>query len=447
VSVLSTDGDIKLEVPHGAILDAVLENRRPDPVALQQLLGRAGLSAAEQTQAGHAMPPALMAKLYPHAEVMGQGAFTPTEALNLSGRNVILQASGGVGRASERLSLGDPSTWSAADKQTLSLAQADDVIEVRHAMVRWTGADATVNLADENIYKNPMLWAPVSASDTAPAGMEIVHSSVGLANLRQGQWVANDYVLTGLTLQVWDDLHLQATGTLAISSAGYAVVEAQGAVQISDGTGLGEAIVGLSASGRMRVQAEGGLSGLGSGSAAMLSSGSEMVLIASQGGIASHAQRSDASHGAMRISAGGTLSAKAQGDVHLFAITGDMRLGQVASTQGDVTLTTPLGSILNAGASPLNVVGDAVSLTAGSLAPSNNSNNLGTLAAALNLQAQSLQAQTLTYNRSVIAIENIGDLSVAAAQVGAEGTLLLRTSGALDLAGDVGVGRDRKSVV
>ncbi|HET7559157.1 MAG TPA: hypothetical protein VFK80_04280, partial [Limnochordia bacterium] len=163
----------------------------------------------------------------------------------------------------------------------------------------------------------------------------------------------------------------------SVGRSGVVTASAQGDIALSELQGNLD--VNAAAGGNVRLTAEAGdlLAGsvatttgdvtmaaagsiLASGSAgAALVQGNNLTLVAQTGSIGTRQQALSIDSG----SAGGSVKAKAAGDVALDEISGDLDLWQVISTGGDVVLTAD-GNFVNAAPSKLiNVEGDDVELT------------------------------------------------------------------------------------
>ena len=256
-------------------------------------------------------------------------------------------------------------------------------------------------------------------------------STDGIVPVKAGQWVENRREVRSLTLQAFDDVNLAASGVVAIKSSGDVVVHAQGDLRIRDQQDM--LTRGIESGARMRLEATGSILTNHAGSDPILRSAGDMILVA-QGvaGVTGGVIGSNA--GALRVEIGefglqlpgndgwlpGTLQARAKGDIDVVALGGHLLLAGVASSAGDVTLQAWDGSILGSARSfdrgIVHVAGQDLSLEAGNVVDAQQApgtRNIGSLLAALDIDADTLQARTHTALRSVIAVEDADDLTIA----------------------------------
>ncbi|MEY4215415.1 MAG: hypothetical protein RL458_3641, partial [Pseudomonadota bacterium] len=189
---------------------------------------------------------------------------------------------------------------------------------------------------------------------------------------------------------------------------------------------------GIESGARMRLEATGSILTNHAGDDPILRSAGDMSLIA-QGktGVTGGVIKSNA--GPLKIEVGqygldqpgtdpwlpGTLKVSAVGDVDIIELTDDLLLAGVSSSAGDVTLQAWSGSIYGSPRSfdrgIVHVEGDHLKLIAGNTVQTQQApgvRNIGTLLAAVNVDANTLEARSHSALRAVIAVDDSDSLSI-----------------------------------
>jgi len=405
-SVVSLNGDVSLTALGGSVVNADyaglrLDNSgdRLDP-RLQRLVDQ-GLVTADQVR--HMLSPALMAFLYPHAPIPGEAPVAPRSGLNIQGAAVTVVAAGAgsdIGRASEPVTIGNPGQFdqlSASERALLSQARPSDVRDVRYAVYRYKGNDATVDLARASTYANTVLWERVVQPDTGLLDLAAA-SDDGLVDLRKGDLVASKFEIEQVQIQVWDEVRIAATGRVDLRSQGDMVVEVDGDVRVA----------ALSAADRLRLQASGSILGE-AGSVTHLSARDIALRAGDSAGLSAAAPLRLALTGV-----GGRIQASAGDDLSLDLREGEARIGVLKA--GD-TLTLRTRDVLSGAiVDQRNLLdGHAPNFEARSLVLRATGSIGGFNDSALDSRVASLQVRTegAAALRNVIAIDNLGDLSHA----------------------------------
>jgi hypothetical protein len=147
-----------------------------------------------------------------------------------------------------------------------------------------------------------------------------------------------------------------------------------------------------------------------------------------------------------RVDATSTLTVDAAGTAMLTDTAGAMYLSQVTSLQGDVTLQAEAGSVFASARSydlgNVHVSADRVTLIAGVSDNRDGSRDIGNLFNTIRTSANTLEASTYSATRSVIAVDNSGDLNLARLSVADQGKVQVRAGGDLTVTNDVYIGAD-----
>ncbi|MBF0341894.1 MAG: hypothetical protein HQL95_13165, partial [Magnetococcales bacterium] len=507
VSVITT-GDVTLQARAGSIMDASLERYMPDGNVAAANMAKGGF---ENAGSGHyALAPDLIAFLLPHLETNGQGTIPAAEKLNIQGANIELIShsstdhAAGVGRSSDRVTILNPGNFDAlstAEKALLSQASARDVVSATWQRYRYLGDNATLDLGSPAAFYDTTLWEEVSPYIFAPANLPVLSSMDGVADVRHGQWVEDKHRLLSVTIQLTDDINLSATGNLMIDSQGVVAVRAESEILIADGSGSALNTRGIQAAGNVWLSSAGSIHtssqiwvGTEQKSWTPIKSGGDITLITDgdagvglgHGGIYTTIETTlnngEISTGmdVMRIDLGakglklpgndgympGVLTVDASGRIlieegtDLTGQTSNLWLATVQTRgigeDGVVALSTRTGSIYASERiehhESVNVMGGKVMLTAGDGASLGNYRNLGTADHSLRVDAETLSLKTMTMLRSVIAIEDVNDLTLVDGGVsvvsGSDGAIIqIRAQGDLIVGSDIQVSSDKASSI
>jgi hypothetical protein len=292
-SIIATAGSVVLETTAGSIRDAVYESvsvaaavdAKTDAV-LQQQMADAGFA---EDRRRYALSPGLMSFLYPHAPQAGSGSAVSHEFLNVSGIDVSLltgAATDQIGQVTGVLTVTSPQLFenlTPEQKQALSRAGVSDIRGVSYELYEYLGADGARDLADANQFVNAGQWRKVTTdhvtgtdrktsqtvslqtgqtvrvqSNAADCGLYRFLGTAGSRDLSSqdysnatlwlkltadhatddgtvlletGQLVASKFVIESLTLQVWDDVNVAATGLFAADAQDVAV-QSDGSLRI-----------------------------------------------------------------------------------------------------------------------------------------------------------------------------------------------------------------------
>ncbi|MEH6442872.1 MAG: LEPR-XLL domain-containing protein [Oceanospirillaceae bacterium] len=223
------------------------------------------------------------------------------------------------------------------------------------ALFKYTGANASINLAGTNYEAAGAPWDRVVAQSVAPAAtLDLVTNEIVMQ-------------LETVTIQLWDDLNLAGAGSLtAIANQGIAIEH--------NGNLIIDRIEGGS---WVRLTAAGSITDSGQSSVAALKSAGDIVLVSR-----SSIQAADTSAFRIQATQGSELNLDAGGAVNIWQVEGtstiggvsyqikDLRIGDVAAT-GDITISAGLFSTLPMGQTPTgsaSIVVEKISTTTGTVA-------------------------------------------------------------------------------
>jgi hypothetical protein len=468
-AIESLTSDVTLETRDGSIRDGAIERQAPDSAAIAKRLQAAGFSDAALAKAGltsnaaltdkmqFSLAPDLMQAIFPHAEILGGVPDVGAEKLNIKARNISLTALGNadssIGYSSDRVSIatpGDFSTLTGEEKTLLARARAQDVVDVSYRTYRYKGETGTMDLSAESLFLNSSLWEEVSSN--ASTELPVLASSDGLGDVLKDQLVQDRRDVLSITIQSSDDLNLLASGSVAAKAVDDVLITARGDVLINDGSLDGLSISGIEArDGRLRLETSGGILGMGTQAVAQLRSGGDLQLIThGVDGNIGGAIRGASDTVSLRIDAGrvdatSTLTVDAAGTAMLMETAGAMYLSHVISREGDISLQVEAGSLFASARSydlgNVHVSADHVTLIAGDIDNRGGSRHIGDLGV-IRTSTNTLTASTYSATRSVIAVDNAGDLTVARLSVADQGRVQVRAGGDLTVATDVYIGAD-----
>ncbi|MCP4707532.1 MAG: hypothetical protein GY869_02815, partial [Planctomycetes bacterium] len=387
-SIISNSGDIYLETVSGSILDALYEAFTPslhlgggaiDP-KLQELIN-AGTISASSLQ--FPMSPGLMRYLYPHTEFLGQTPDTsPSETPNIDGASVTLYTGGatsqvgrisdptlidmtsgydgmtagqiesmatatvedlvgykyafylyvGSGAAGVDLTLEDfgGADWQKIDtdfvtdtdrsgSQVESLANSQTVLvqytSEEYGLYKYLGATASIDLTQED-YSVAYRWQKVTADHATDDG------AVDLVN---GEFIENRFVVEHLTLQVWDDVDVEASGPVNIDAGDSVAVQSTGSLQIDH----------IEAGGDVRLQAGGSITDLYTHAVAAISNLGDLILIS--GFAVESADGNDPLR--IQIAPDSRFSADVAGELHIEQVADDVTIRTVFQDVSDLYIS------------------------------------------------------------------------------------------------------------
>ena len=413
----------------------------PDFVYRVSAAERAAQIAARTFQASSldsAVSQALFSRLYPTASVPPGFVSTPdsTEGVNVQGANITLitSAAGQVGRVTGVVTLNLSqgfASLSVGDRDLLSRATANDVLGTAFSFYKYTGpTNSTFDLRGVN-FGNTALWTKITPDfTTGPSSTAVAvqtnqtvlvkgsggdalykfigapgtlnlntesytnaarwqpvakHSAAdGVVNLQQGEVVQNT---DSVTLQLFDDVDLEASGNLTVEAGTGAAVQTTGTLRLDH----------VQSTGNIRLVAGGDIRDVAvSGTAAAITTFGDLSLIAKNfiGGASANTplrvQLPATSHfgadvagplNVQQVSADATINGvfktisdllvanlNTSGDSTLEVKEGDLLLGNIASG-GNIYLTAAR-SILKAGgvatnALEVNLTGANLTMSAG----------------------------------------------------------------------------------
>ncbi len=327
--------------------------------------------------------------LYPNGEFLGtdQGS-NSDETANVSGNNVTLIAggSGQLGRIGEPTSINLASGFSAlttAEKELLSTATPADVVGVTYEIYIYQGTDATGQDLTTEDFSDTSLWqklaiAFTTATDRTTAqvvnvangqtvlveysaqeyGLYTYQGTTGSIDLTQqdyegslwqkvtanyatdtatsvdlanGQLVENKSVVERLTLQLADDIDLEATGNVVINAGSGVIAQTSTTLQIDQ----------VTAGGDIRLDAGSSITDANTGTAAITSTG-DLTLTSGA------AIGSDATNLRVDLTSSGELRAQATGDINIqqVATGSDLNVARVVSGTGSANLDVTDGDMV-----------------------------------------------------------------------------------------------------
>ncbi|HIG30503.1 MAG TPA: hypothetical protein EYQ50_22990 [Verrucomicrobiales bacterium] len=423
-SVVSLEGDVTLETVSGSILDAVFEEARADSEidpALEADLAGDGISS---DRLRYATSSSLIRAISPHSGATGSSV--SSEVPNLIGKNITLIAggSGEVGVASSLLTILRPQSFdflSLEEKEALSIAGGEDVIEVQYEMYEYLGANRLQDLNESEQFENSELWRRLEAGTGETADFA---TTDGEAFLQPGKVVVNKFAIESLTLQAFDDLNIEATGNVSVESQGNVVLTSTTDMTLRSVNGTQEIRIKTAAG--IFAQPVGGFANV---------AGDNIHLFAGEGSIGS----SEAPI-VTNVLTFGMLTASAGSNIHMREFADDLRLKTVVSLNGDVDLRTQFGSIVDALDNDVaTVVGNTITLAA-------INGGVGEPGDPLELNGDALDAFATT---TILTIENEGDLRIVnnGSRIGKVGMMAVRTTGAMTIDAEVSLGLSGGSVL
>ncbi|MEN9773450.1 MAG: hypothetical protein RL322_520, partial [Pseudomonadota bacterium] len=379
----------------------------------------------------------------------------------------------GIGQATGRITIatpnGDLGALPESQRQLLNRIRPEDILEVGYQRYEYLGEDTTLDLSAEGLFDNVLAWRKIPASSASPA--DLLASSDGLEDIRTGQCVEDRRAIRTIVVQVRDDLNIAASGMVRAVSEGELVLRAQSDLEIDNGTLSGLSSAGLQSAGFMQVEVEGSIFAVRNPSLTqpLLRSGGDLVLKAEGG--ANAIGEPTVFGGGIFVTQGfnqpqlelgfdvgpnATIAVQAPGDVRLARASGNILLAGVHAG-GDLTLSAYDGSLL---ASPRSWDAGIVALSGAQVslqaldAPGSafDAVTIGTQSSALRIDADQMQARTRTGAQSIIAIDDVNDLTIAGPgwpgrtdtapavpgglRIAYEGRILVRAAGSLQVGDD-----------
>jgi len=339
--------------------------------------------------ANYALSPGLMRVLFPHTSFLGLTPDTEAlETPNVIGKNVTLIAGGTsqIGHVSDMMSMdmsGGFAGLSNDEKVALSMATADDIVGVSYDLYKYVGSGETdadlklVNFTDSSWQKIAVDFSTgsdVSASVIKTVGygqtvlvqlnsdeyglyrylggtrsMDLVQQDYGNAvwqrlttdrgqqakyatddaapvDLDFGDLVLNKFVVQNVTLQLWDDVDLEADGTFTAEAGGGVAVQTTGAFQLDH----------VLAGGNVRLQAEGSITDLNNtDETAAIGTFGDLTLLSETGSITGPEE----SALEIQLLPTSRLSAQAAGDIIIDQIAGDLTINGETEATSDLRIT------------------------------------------------------------------------------------------------------------
>jgi Ca2+-binding RTX toxin-like protein len=382
--VIVADGDIVQTVEGSLYRYFLAKNLRPihdqygdqayDPDFIYQMSqAEKDARIAERTFSADALnsplPPGLMSFLYPDTPFLGPSPDPfVSETPNVIGGDVFLFAggnSGQIGRVTGRVTVdlsSGFSSLSAADKEILSGATADDVMGKSYALYKYTGATAELDLRaqdfnDTNLWDKVIVNHETGTDDTIANDVSAVHdhtvvlvqytenlyglyrylgsfgtidlaqqdysdtfrweainatfgTSQGTVNVQQNQLVADQSVVESVTLQIWDDIDVEAADSFSADAGDSIAVQTEGALKISY----------VEAGGDVRLI-------VGDAITDLYVAGTDAAVTAFGDLILSSGDRIEGDDGTsqlrIQLSGASKLSADAQGEIHIEQVSAD----------------------------------------------------------------------------------------------------------------------------
>ena len=359
------------------------------------------------------LSPGMVAKLYPDTPIIGGVGSSTAEVANIqtlvSGSQIVLQASGGLGKTGDQVVINMTNginNLSDEERELLSQATGNDVVASDYDFYRYIGSDGDISQFDIN-YSDTSLWEGVTTIKASTNGLTMVSNgdfvevdqdgipvvyrytgSVSSLELSVEDYDAGTHwqrvsttsvapasvlnlknqdivmQLNTVTIQLWDDLNLEGDVQLTATAVQGIALEHTGDLFVDRVEGANW----------VRLNVRGDIIDNGGHPSAAVVSGGDLVLI-SKGSI-----QSDTGE-AFRIQVAdtGQLSVDATGSVNLWQVEGnvdiagtetgisDLHLADVAAV-GDITLAAGLYTPLAAKpAGDAGIVVEKISTTTGTV--------------------------------------------------------------------------------
>ncbi|MGN7614569.1 hypothetical protein ACQZV8_21065, partial [Magnetococcales bacterium HHB-1] len=236
--------------------------------------------------------------------------------------------------------------------------------------------------------------------------------------------MANQYDVETLVLEVWDDINIDATGKVNIDSRGEVILSSDQDMLLEN----------ITSGGMLRIAGDGDITGIARSvnqPVGTINHTLTATMVNFQAG-GSVGTLSDPLN--LKLATDGTITAKADGDIALTTQSDVMNLKTVDAGLNNVQLTA--GSIFDA------LDNDAINITADTLSMNVQGENIGQGSDPLEIKVNTLEANLESYLRNVISIVNTGDLIIGEGGLSnsAEGRMVVRTSGAMTINGDIETG-------
>ena len=330
------------------------------------------------------LPPGLLSYLYPGTPFLGASP-SPfvSETPNVMGGDVFLFAGGNssqIGRVTGKVTVdlsGGYDSLSAGDKVVLSSATAEDVMEMTYALYKYKGTNAELDLRAQDFsdgslwekiivnyetntddyvfisqyqtvlvqynkdsyglyrylgsagsiylsrqdYSDESRWQPIIANHG---------TSDGTVTVQQNQIVADQSVIESLTLQVWDDIDVEAADSFSGDAGDSIAIQTEGALKIDR----------VEAGGDVRLLAGGAITDLDIvGTDAAIATFGDLIL--SSGVEIDGPNSTDPLR--IQLSTSSRLSAEALGDVHIKQVADDATIRGTTETVSGLFISRVTG--------------------------------------------------------------------------------------------------------
>ena len=284
-SVISTNGNVYLTTASGSVYDAYFENFTPSEYLGSDIyiFSSEGGNTSGVSKQDYPLSAGMMMHLYPHAEMLGN---TPEpaepEKANIAGGTVYINAGGNtsnIGRVSPTMTLNMSNGYDGLTLEQvvgLSSAAIEDIIGFNYEFYKYVGSDAVgVDLGSTD-YKSSE-WQKIATNyftDYDRSGTQYVEmgngqtvlvqyskeefglyryigqssgfdltqqdfgnqdrwekvsgdydTEDGVVDIENGEVVENRFIVDYLTMRVWDDLEVDASGTVTLDAGNNIAVE------------------------------------------------------------------------------------------------------------------------------------------------------------------------------------------------------------------------------
>ena len=202
--------------------------------------------------------------------------------------------------------------------------------EFEYGLYQYQGSARTFDLAAQD-YINDTIWLRVIPDFL---------SEQGVVDIQNGQWVASQFTVEHLQLQLWSDVDVDVTGQVSVTNADSVILSSIGDITIE----------AITATDVVRIEGEDNIFAL-----PMVGSN----IVAQQIRLASLQQSIGSADSPMHLDQlGGSLAVSAAQDIFIVEDAGDLAVVSAISFSGEASLATLDGSIIDA------IGGDATNIRA-----------------------------------------------------------------------------------
>ncbi|MFO7964214.1 MAG: LEPR-XLL domain-containing protein [Desulfobacterales bacterium] len=215
---------------------------------------------------------------------------------------------------------------------TVSIVSGDTVLVQLNAdsygLYRYTGSARSMDLVQQD-YSNGTVWERL----TTERGQRADHATDddGAVDLSTGDLVLNKFEMENLTLQLWDDVDVDAIDES--DPSGYGAFSAASGAGMALQTMGGFNIDSIRAGGNVRLQAHGSITDLNTDSTAAIGGFGDLILLSETGSIGSEADPLR-----IQLSDSSRLSAQAAGDIVINQVGGSLTIYGETQTIDDLRI-------------------------------------------------------------------------------------------------------------